>query len=255
VYATHNGPLSPPAKLRAALLYAGPGAVLSHTTAASLLGLRPRGELIHVLVPPSRFVRAADDVVVHRTRHLPAHHCMNLNGFWTTSPARTAVDCWGVLEQDDAVAVLAGIVQRGHAKRADLEDATRHPVIGRRRLVSAIAEVCGGSHSPLELRVHRILARARVAPPVRQHRVVVGGRTRCLDGAWPELSLGYEVDGRHHMERDQWHDDLDRQNELLLDAWLLLRFTSAHLREPDRLVTLVRRAIAAQRTRLQASGG
>jgi hypothetical protein len=71
IYATSGGPPSREALLWAALLRAGPGAVLSHQTAAELCGLPPGGTpAIHVTVParrnPARGGTMAG-VVVHRS--------------------------------------------------------------------------------------------------------------------------------------------------------------------------------------------
>jgi hypothetical protein len=71
IYATSGGPPSREALLWAALLRAGPGAVLSHQTAAELCGLPPGGApAIHVTVParrnPARGGTMAG-VVVHRS--------------------------------------------------------------------------------------------------------------------------------------------------------------------------------------------
>jgi hypothetical protein len=71
IYATSGGPPSREALLWAALLRAGPGAVLSHETAAELLGLLPRpAPVIHVTVPARRNPDRAGTmprVVVHRS--------------------------------------------------------------------------------------------------------------------------------------------------------------------------------------------
>ncbi len=53
VYATFTGPLSPDARLWAALRRAGDGAMLSHETAAEVHGLidKPASKTIHITVP------------------------------------------------------------------------------------------------------------------------------------------------------------------------------------------------------------
>ena len=72
VYATFSGELTREAQLWAALLRAGPEAVLSHQTAAELYGLTKQpSSLIHVTVPqasnPARSGKIPG-VVVHRSR-------------------------------------------------------------------------------------------------------------------------------------------------------------------------------------------
>ncbi len=71
IYAASGGPPSRDTLLWAALLRAGPDAVLSHETAAELCGLLPRpGPIIHVTVPARRNPArsgAMPGIVVHRS--------------------------------------------------------------------------------------------------------------------------------------------------------------------------------------------
>ena len=61
VYATFTGPLTPDARLWAALRRAGDGAMLSHETAAEVHGLidKPAGKAIHITVPDRPSARSA----------------------------------------------------------------------------------------------------------------------------------------------------------------------------------------------------
>jgi hypothetical protein len=55
----------------AAVLSAGPGAVLSHETAAELLGLLDEpAEAVHVTVPVGRNIRPRPGIVLHRSRNV-----------------------------------------------------------------------------------------------------------------------------------------------------------------------------------------
>ena len=66
IYATFTGPLNQDVRLWAAVLYAGPGARLSHQTAATLIRLADRpSPLIHVAIPATRRVRPPYGVVIH----------------------------------------------------------------------------------------------------------------------------------------------------------------------------------------------
>jgi very-short-patch-repair endonuclease len=47
-----------------------------------------------------------------------------------------------------------------------------------------------------------------------------------VDFAWPEAKLAVEVDGyRWHSGRQQWQNDMQRQNALAEVGWLVLRFS------------------------------
>jgi hypothetical protein len=65
VYAMFTGPLSRSAQLRAAVLYAGERAELSHETAAEYYGIIASSELIHISIPSDRRVQAAPGMKIH----------------------------------------------------------------------------------------------------------------------------------------------------------------------------------------------
>ena len=68
VYATFTGVPSRGARLWAAVLLAGPGATLSHETAAELHRLADQAaDTIHVTIPGQRRVRAVEGVRLHRS--------------------------------------------------------------------------------------------------------------------------------------------------------------------------------------------
>jgi hypothetical protein len=68
VYATFSGGLTRRTRLWAAVLSAGPGAALSHETAAELHRLADKPvELIHLTVPVGRRISSAEGVSLHRS--------------------------------------------------------------------------------------------------------------------------------------------------------------------------------------------
>lgn len=71
VVVLQSGPTSWRQQARAALLYAGPGAALTHRSAAYHHGvLRDPGPVMHVTVPHGRTVMPQRGLVVHRTRRV-----------------------------------------------------------------------------------------------------------------------------------------------------------------------------------------
>lgn len=84
----------------AAVLAAGPGAVLSHRGAAGLLGLRAATTL-EVTVPGDRRL---PKVIVHRSKLSPDETRIH-DGIPTTGPSRTLLD-------------LAAVVPKNHVERA-----------------------------------------------------------------------------------------------------------------------------------------
>lgn len=105
VFALGHTTLSLKGRLWAALLYADPDAVLSHTTAAwiwSLIEAEPAR--VHITVPGRR--RSLPDVRVHHSRQVAVVHC---RGFPVTPVARTLVDL--------AATLSAGQIRRALPRR------------------------------------------------------------------------------------------------------------------------------------------
>jgi len=114
VYATFTGELSRNARLWAAVLRAGPGAVLSHETAAEVHGLASKpSSRIHLSVPISR-------APAGRIRGVVIHRCRGLNPEWLppwqlprTSVEDTVLDLIGAARNyDDAYGWISAAVGR-----------------------------------------------------------------------------------------------------------------------------------------------
>lgn len=212
VYATFTGIPGRGARLWAAVLSAGPGAVLSYQTAAELQGLTDKQtKPIHVTVPRERHVVAVSGVSLHRS----ARAVEAAQGY--TYPPRTKVE-ETVLDLTQTAATfddVCGWVTRAFAR--ELTDETRlHAAMSvrtklrwRADLHELIAAAAGGDHSVLEFRYHRDVERAHSLPePDRQVPFVRpgGGRGR-RDRVYEEYGVVIELDGRlAHPAEGQWKD-------------------------------------------------
>lgn len=66
-----------------------------------------------------------------------------------------------------------------------------------------------------------------------------------IDLAYPHLRIAIELDGAVHQERSVFERDRPRQNGIVLEGWIVLRFTWRDLADrPDEIVEAVRAAIA-----------
>src|SRR5829696_4822489 len=93
VYAVGHKRITWRGRLRAAVLSCGPGAYLSHHTAAVLHGLwRYWGGVIHVTAPPGGREDREEGIVVHRVRNMRAVEKGDVDGLPVTSVARTCLD-------------------------------------------------------------------------------------------------------------------------------------------------------------------
>jgi hypothetical protein len=221
VYTAFTGPVPRGAKLWGVVLRAGPGAVLSHDTAAELWGLlNAPGPVIHVTVPtgsnPERR-GPITGVVVHRSRSLPrATHPV-------LRPPRTRVedtvlDLIGCARSfDEAYAWICRAIgrRRTTATRMQLALAARPRIQRRLDVELALGYAKGGAGSVLELRYVQGVERVHSLPAAtRQARVRQAGGNRYLDNLYPEYRACVEIDGAAaHPADEQWRDkNRDRWN-------------------------------------------
>jgi hypothetical protein len=235
VYATFTGTPDRGAYLWAAVLWAGPGAMLSHETAAELQRLADRpAEVSHVTVPGERRVKAAEGVRLHRSKRAVEALLAQSN------PPRTRVE-ETVLDLTQTAATfddVCGWVTRAFAR--DLTDEERLRAAMRQRgklrwradLHELIAAAASGDHSVLEYRYDRDVERAHGLPaPVRQAPFAgPGGRTGRRDRVYRAYGVVVELDGRlGHGPEDQWRDK-DRDNAAAVDGHQSLRYGWTHVR-------------------------
>lgn len=147
------------------------------------------------------------------------------------------------LGPDAAVAaVQQGLTTPGRL-RAELRALGR--VRGTVALAAALDDLDGGSRSWLERRFRRLLRDAGLPPPVGNHPVELGTRRVWLDACYPVERVAIELDGRaYHLDARDWEADLERQNDVVLEGWLLLRFPARAIRDdPESVAAAVRRAL------------
>ncbi|MCU1678117.1 MAG: hypothetical protein JWM93_2875 [Frankiales bacterium] len=220
VYVTHSGPVVRAAKIWAAVLYAGDGAVVSHATAAGLHGWATDDDLVHVIVPARRSVAEQPDIAVHRST-LSSGDSRVRDGLLVTSPLRTTLDLLSSARTGErALNLVARAVQRGQVEAAELAERLS---VGKFRwkatVLPALDDIARGSHSGLELRFAQTLRRHGI--PLGQRQAAYGS-TR-VDMAYRRLII--ELDGRlgHDSAADAFRD-MDRDNAHALDGRTVLRF-------------------------------
>src|SRR5258708_6974659 len=171
VYATFSGPLSRDARLWAAVRRAGPGAMLSHETAAEVQGIidSPLGSVIHVTVPLTRRPaqhRPAHGIFIHRSGQSQAQF---LGPFMLprTRVEDTVLDLVAAAPTfDHAYAWIARAVSRKQVSVAALRLAlsARGRIRWRGWLLDALEDAEDGVYSSLERRYVRDVERAHGLP-------------------------------------------------------------------------------------------
>lgn len=236
-YATFSGVPPREARLWAAVLRAGPGAVLSYETAAELHGLidKPRGK-IHITVPISRDparCKPIRGVVIHRSRNLVSEPLPP----WElprTPIAETVLDLAASAKTlDDAYGWVTLATGRRLVNRATLRAAlaARKRIRWRAPLSEALAETEEGIMSPLERRYVRDVERAHGLPAARRQAcIATPNGVRYLDNYYEAFRLCVELDGQaSHPPEQKWRDaDRDSDN-LLREDIQTVRFGFLHV--------------------------
>jgi hypothetical protein len=239
VVVAQSGPLTEKQRLRAALEWTGRDAVLGGLTAAWLDGFVGFGDRkvnrpIHVVVPSGRTVGrqpTSMPVVVHYSTMLGYADVHPVREPRRTRIARSLVDAasWMATERGTR-AILAAGVQQKLVRPADLSRvADANQRLYRRKLMTeTLGDIAGGAQALSELDFTRLVVLPYHLPePDRQsRRKDADGKWRYLDAVWENAKVVVEVDGRQHMDTQQYWDDMNRDNDLQIDGYLVLRFPS-----------------------------
>ena len=212
----------------AAVLWAGEGALASHTTAARLYGFEVGADKPHVWVPADR-APASPRVAVHRGV-VGKNDRRIRDGVPVTSPARTLLDLAGVLDDEDLEAAMEDFLRRGLTTPLSLTrclDALGGKGrAGSGRLRSLLEDRDPKAlESRLEVKVWRLLRRHGLRP-ARQHVVRAGGASYRLDFAWPALQVAVEAEGfAAHGDHRSFVPDRRRLADLVAAGWSVIPVT------------------------------
>jgi very-short-patch-repair endonuclease len=231
VFATFSGDPARETMLWAALLRAGPDAVLSHQTAAERHGLTDvPSQLIVITVPAARHparkgvipgvvIRRSD--AIERTRHpamLPP----------CTRVEDTVLDLIQVARTfDDAYAWICRAIGRRRTTADRIRQAmdARKKMRWRREISLALGDAGDGALSVLEYRYVRRVERPHGLPTARrQARIRQSTGNRYLDNLYEGYGVCVELDGTAaHPEDEQWQDKR-RDNLNTVSGLATLRF-------------------------------
>jgi Transcriptional regulator, AbiEi antitoxin len=226
VYATFSGEPTRLAQLWAAVLCAGPGAMLSHQSAAELARLADRPtELIHVTVPITRRVDKTPGIVVHySTRAREALHPARLPP--QTRIEETVLDLASAAQTlDDACGWVTRSLQRGLTTQAGLGHylELRPKIRWRSELAELLTLDAAGLHSALELRYRRDVERPHGLPRgTRQARFRRGDHNEYRDVLYEAYLTAVELDGELAHTGERWRD-ARRDNAAAADGIFTLR--------------------------------
>jgi hypothetical protein len=250
VYATFSGQAGRLAVLWAAVLSAGPGAMLSHQTAAELAGLTDKvSELVHVTVPSQRRPAKTAGIVIHYSAQaLQARHPARLPP--QTRIEETILDLADAARTvDDACAWVFRGLQRRKTTQANLARAVdrRARMRWRSELNELLTLDAAGLHSVLERRYHKDVERPHGLPAgERQRRYRRGDHNEYRDVFYAAYLTAVELDGQlAHPGEIRWKD-IGRDNAATADGIFTLRYgyldlTSTPCQVAAQVATVLRR--------------
>ncbi|HXQ88067.1 MAG TPA: type IV toxin-antitoxin system AbiEi family antitoxin domain-containing protein [Solirubrobacterales bacterium] len=234
VYAIGHPRISEQGRLRAATLACGAGAVVSHRSAAALLGLLDKGPVVIDVITAGDRGRHIDGIRFHRVRAPRRDEVGTVAGIPCTSPTRTLVDLAGTVGDWTLRSCFERAAQKKHLDIATIEASMDPGRRGNRSLRALIGEWRGAAplakkgrlKSPLEAKVlPLVLARHHPAPLLNAPIEIAKGRIE-VDFLWPDHRFALEADSRDFhatpiaFERDRWRD-----RELMAAGYRVLRVT------------------------------
>jgi very-short-patch-repair endonuclease len=226
VYAVGHRSLSWRGRWLAAVLAAGDGAVLSHSSAAALWQfLRPIPGPIHLTVGAAVHRTARSGLRIHRSRTLASHDITRRHGIEVTTPARTIEDIRGEVEPYLFRRALRQAEFAGH--RVPHLSATER------------------TRSDLELLFLALCDDHRLPRPL-VNRCVHGHR---VDFFWPGQRIAVETDSwEYHRGSASFEDDHERDLELRAHGIATRRYTGDQMEAaPEAVAADLRAALASPR--------
>ena len=247
VYAVGHPLVSTRGRWMAGVLAAGPGAVLSHRSAAAAWALRSYSGEIEVTAARTR--SSGGRIRVHESV-LAADEVSREEGIPVTTVARTLLDLASVFDRERLQQAV------GEAERRLLADSPSLPeLIERHRGVRGLATLrailadarigLDVPESELEIEFVAFVERRGLPRPELNVWIEAGGRSFRLDCLWRDAKLAVELDSReHHDNSTSFERDRARDMALLAVGLRTTRVTSRRLRlDGDRLERELRLAL------------
>jgi very-short-patch-repair endonuclease len=250
VYAVGHLAISREGRWMAAVLACGPGAVLSHRSAAALWGIRESSSRAIEVTTPKKS-RSRESIHRHFATLSADEVTTHLDIPVTTVP-RTIFDLAAVSSVDVVEQALRESEYLRLYDRLSLHDLlARYP---GRRGAKAVRECLrrraelptGRTRSPLEERFLPFLARYGLPRPRLNAWIQVGGRSFQVDCLWPESRVVVELDSfAAHGIRPVFESDRARDRVLQTADYRSARITWRQLDdEPEQIAADLRRLIA-----------
>lgn len=240
----------------AALQWGGKGAALCLGSAAAVLGFEgfARGAPLHLAIrgrakPPTA---PAIELELHTGHVYGEWDVKEVDGLRVTSVERTLVDLAGVMDPTEHEQVVEAVIESGATRtnklKACFDRLAKKGTRGvgpMRALLARRGWTMTRVDSHLEKRFAAMFKDQDLPPPTARHWWPEKGQPlRRIDFAYRKQLLAIEIDShRFHSARDQWADDVARNNLLVADGWSILHLTEEHLHRPKNTARLILEAL------------
>jgi len=253
-FAVGHRSISRKARMLAAVLACDKGTILSHGSAAELLGLWDKPLAIFHVIPPDWSGRKIDGIRWHRVR-IPSPDEIEVRaGIPCTTVSRTLVDMAGWTGWSS---IRRLVEQAAILRLLDIEEIDRILAQGRRRGAPRLRAVLAPWRSAdgampklrsrLEARLFPRLVEEGLPRPRCNVRLRLEGHFLEVDLLWEEQRLAIETDGeqthgtRVAFQRDRWRDQI-----LIAAGYRTARVTWEQVRdEPAGVVNRIARMLKA----------
>jgi hypothetical protein len=242
----------PVSRAAAAVLACGPGAVLSHASAASLWGFLSRwgGGPLEVT---TKVKRTRPGITAHRCPSLQPRDVTRQRGVPTTTRARTVLDLAPHLSKKALTRMVNDARREGHLRLDALNDILeRNPLHPGSKLLRPFAETTANpTNSGFE--DDFLVFTEKYGLPTPLINATVNGKE--VDAYFPDHRLIVETDGWwFHRDRAAFEDDRERDAHQLAHGIATVRITKKRLiGTPDREATRLQEILHARRSRMRPS--
>jgi hypothetical protein len=255
VYLTVTGTVTQDQREMAALLYAGPGSLITGVAAVRRHHLHSPGpDAVDLLIPWTRRRQSIAFVRVHRSREMPSRMFVTGEIRFAEVPRAVADAARSMTRFDDVRAVVCEAVQRKACTVAELAaELEAGPSTGSALLRAALAEVADGIRSVAEADFRVLILRSDLPRPVFNARLidVDGTLIAITDAWWQDAGVAAEVDSRaYHLAAADQDRTTERHDKLTALGILALHFSPKRLKDnPAAILRDLRQAIEKGRQR------
>ena len=214
----------------AALLYAGPGAVLTGAAAVRRHKLAcAGGNDVEVLVPMSSHVKGHAYVRIRRTKRMPSG-TLSMRNLVFAPLARAVGDAARVmLKPEEVRALVSEALQKGLCLTLEdlINELRAGPAAGSGLFKTALAELASGVRYEAEWELRACIKRSDLPQPVYNARLYLPDGTflAMTDAWWPHAGVAGEVDSvRYHTSVGDYQRTLERRNRMEAAGIRVLQF-------------------------------